>query len=432
MEPANLGTSIWLHYRRGKQIESLSSSEVITYVLFDIALILLAARLLGGLFSRIGQPRVVGEIIAGVMLGPTLLGAFSGDLFPAQSLEVLNAIGQVGLLLFSFLVGLELEIVALKTNLRTVVLVGVGVVIIPIVTAVLISPALTNDTFQIEGTSTAGFILFVGSMLAVTALPVMVRILQEKGLTRSRLGSVGIAAAAVCTVAMFVTASLAASISTGEESGAIALKLVLIASYLVLMLTVVRKIARRVSEVFRRTSEMSPGLYATLFLVITASGLVAHMLGLTVIVGGFMAGVILPVRKALFNIYNSRLGDLTAVVLLPIFLAVSGLSTDFRQLSAAAAGGLALLVVAGIASKWIGGALFSRISGLTWAEGNVIGVLMNCRGLLVLVVALVGVSAGVITPMMQLGAVLMALITTAMTGPLFDATIGKVPVRVDR
>lgn len=375
---------------------------------------------------------MVGEIIAGVMLGPTILGALSGELFPMQSLEVLNAIGQVGLLLFSFLIGLELEIVALKHNLRIVMLVGLGVVAVPLVTALVISPALTNDTFQIEGTSTAGFVLFVGAILAVTALPVMVRILQEKGLTRSRLGSVGIASAAVCTVAMFVTASLASSISTGEDSAAIAWKLVLVAAYLMLMLTLVRKVARRVSDVFRRTNEMSPGLYAALFLVITASGLVAHMLGLTVIVGGFMAGVILPVRKALFNIYDSRLGDLTAVVLLPIFLAVSGLSTDFRQLSAAAAGGLILLVVAGIASKWVGGAISARASGLTWAEGNVIGVLMNCRGLLVLVVALVGVSAGVITPVMQLGAVVMALVTTTMTGPLFDATIGRVPVRADR
>ncbi len=366
------------------------------------------------------------------MLGPTILGTFSGDLFPVQSLEVLNVIGQVGLLLFSFLVGLELEIVALKNNLRTVMLVGLGVVMVPIATAVVIAPALTNGTFQIEGTSTAGFILFVGAMLAVTALPVMVRILQEKGLTRSRLGSVGIAAAAVCTVAMFVIASLAASISTGEDGGAIALNLVLVGTYLVAMLTVVRKLARRLSDAFRRTSEMSAGVYATVFLAITVSGLLAHILGLTVIVGGFMAGVILPVRKALFNTYHSRLGDLTAVVLLPIFLAVSGLSTDFRQLSVVATGGLALLVLAGVASKWIGGALFTRISGLSWAEGNVIGVLMNCRGLMVLVVALVGVSAGVITPVMQLGAVLMALITTAMTGPLFDATLQKVPVRVNR
>jgi Kef-type K+ transport system membrane component KefB len=209
-------------------IESLSTGQVVTYVLLDITLILVAARIVGGFFVRISQPRVVGEIIAGVMLGPTLLASLSTEIFPAQSLEVLTVIGQLGLLLFSFLIGLELEIVALKHNLRTVVLVGLGVVGVPMAAAVLVAPILANDTFQIAGTNTTGFVLFVGAILAVSALPVMVRILQEKGLTLSRLGSVGIAAAAVCTVAMFVTASVAESVSIGETAGAILTKLGLI------------------------------------------------------------------------------------------------------------------------------------------------------------------------------------------------------------
>ncbi len=380
---------------------------------------------------RIGQPRVVGEIIAGVLLGPSLLGSFSGDLFPAQSLEVLGAVGQIGLLLFSFLIGLELEIVALKHNLRTVLLVGAGVVGVPLASAFAFAPALQNDTFQVPGTTSTGFILFIGAILAVTALPVMVRILQEKGLTLSRLGAVGIAAAAVCTVAMFVTASVAASVSTGETTRSILLKVGLISLYLVGMLTIGRLLMRQVAVVFRQTARMSTGLYVTIFLAIVTSGLAAHVLGLTVIVGGFMAGAILPIRKPLFAIFDSRLGDLTAAILLPIFLAVSGLATDFRQLTGDAIPGLLILVMAGIASKWIGGAVMARAGGLTWPEGNVIGVLMNCRGLLVLVVALVGLRAGIITPVMQLGAVLMALITTAMTGPLFDAALRRVPLKVD-
>jgi Kef-type K+ transport system membrane component KefB len=374
---------------------------------------------------------VVGEIIAGILLGPTVLGSFSGELFPAQSLEVLNAMGQIGLLLFMFLVGLEVEIVALKHNLRTVILVGIGVVAFPVLTAPLIAPLLKNDIFQISGTTDTGFVLFVAAILAVTALPVMVRILQEKGLTLSRLGAVGIAASAVCTVAMFVTASVAASVSTGEKTGSVLLKVGLISLYLVVTLTIGRSLVRRVADVFRRTARMSTGLYVTIFLVIVASGLAAHMLGLTVIVGGFMAGAVLPIRKPLFAIFDSRLGDLTAAILLPIFLAVSGLATDFRQLTVEAVPGLLVLVAAGIASKWVGGAVMARAGGLTWAEGNVIGVLMNCRGLLVLVVALVGLRAGIITPVMQLGAVLMALITTSMTGPLFDATLRKVPVKAE-
>jgi Kef-type K+ transport system membrane component KefB len=324
-----------------------------------------------------------------------------------------------------------LEIVALKHNLRTVMLVGAGVVGVPLAAAFAVAPALQNDIFQVPGTTSLGFILFAGAMLAVTALPVMVRILQEKGLTLSRLGAVGIAAAAVCTVAMFVTASVAASVSTGESGSSILRKVGLIALYLVGILTFGRALLRRVAVVYRQTARMSTGLYVAIFLVVVGSGLAAHMLGLTVIVGGFMAGAVLPIRKPLFAIFDSRLGDLTAAILLPIFLAVSGLATDFRQLTGDAIPGLLILVVAGIASKWVGGAAMARAGGLTWPEGNVIGVLMNCRGLLVLVVALVGLRSGIITPAMQLGAVLMALITTAMTGPLFDATLRKVPLKVE-
>jgi Kef-type K+ transport system membrane component KefB len=174
-------------------------------------------------------------------------------------------------------------------------------------------------------------------------------------------------------------------------------------------------------------AELTTGDYVTVLIVAIGSGYVAHLLGLTVIVGGFMAGLALPRREMLFPILDHRLGELTSAVLLPIFLAVSGLATNFRLLSTAALGGLTVLLVAAIASKWIGGALLARFSGMSWAEGNVVGVLMNCRGLLVLVVALVGVQERVITPVLQLGAVLMALVTTAMTGPLFDRYVQQMP-----
>ncbi|MEX2621939.1 MAG: cation:proton antiporter [Egibacteraceae bacterium] len=168
-------------------------------------------------------------------------------------------------------------------------------------------------------------------------------------------------------------------------------------------------------------------MFAIIIVVVLLSGLAAHVLGINVIVGGFVAGAVLPARKGLVRDMTSELFDLTAIVLLPIFLAFSGLNTDFTQLTVASLAGIGLFLVAGVAGKWAGGAVFSRLGGLSWAEGNVLGILMNCRGLLVLVVALIGVQQGVITPAMQLGGVLMALVTTIMTGPLFDWGIGKVP-----
>lgn len=431
---------------------SLNTSQVVVFVLVDITIILIAARLVGNLFRRLGQPRVVGEIVAGILLGPTLLGATlwpefvapawmhcadalaGGDaatptlcLFPPQSRVILGNIGQIALLIFSFLVGLEVDVDFLKGKMRSVLSVGLGVVGLPVALGLAVGPALNADLFRQPGASALGFALFTGSMLAVSALPVMVRILQEKKLTTSHMGAVGIASAAVTTIAMFMVVSIATSVSTGQSAGAILAKIALTFLYLIVMAAVVRPLLDRAARSYRDSGVLGSGLFAILFITLTASGVFAELLGLTVMVGGFVAGMVLPARKQLFADMEERVGELTGTILLPIFLAFSGLGTDFTRLSGPAFSGLAILLIAAIAAKWVGGAVFARLSGLSWAEGNVLGILMNCRGLMVLVVALAGVQNGVITPVMQLGGVLIALITTAMTGPLFDRYIGSIP-----
>ncbi len=434
---------------------TLNASQVGAFVLLDLVIILIAARLVGRLFLRLGQPRVVGEIVAGILLGPTLFGMtmwpdFAGPtwmhcveslaaapagtaasptwcIFPAQARTVLQSLGQLALLIFMFLVGLEVQFERLLGSLRVVLLVGLGVVGLPVGMGFLLSPVLSTALFRPEGASELGFVLFVGAMLAVTAFPVMVRILQEKDLMSSPMAVLGVAAAAVTTVAMFLTASIASSVASGEMPSVIIRTVALAMGYLVFMPMVVAPFVRRVAQSYRESGELDSGFFVLMFVVLFGSGLAAHLLGLTVIVGGFMAGIVMPVRERLSSDMSQRLSQLTASVLLPIFLAFSGLSTDFTRLSRDAIGGLLLLVLAGIVAKWAGGAVFGRLGGLTWVEGNALGVLMNCRGLLVLVVGLVGVQNGVITPVLQLGAVLMALITTAMTGPLFDRFAKRLP-----
>ena len=433
----------------------LSAGQVVAFLLLDLTLIVIAARLVGSLFVRMGQPRVVGEIVAGVLLGPTLLGAtlWSGwsapdwmhcaqslvaapegtvqsptwCVFPAQARSIIGGIGQVGLLIFMMLTGLEIDADVLRGKLKSIGLVGVGVVAIPVAIGFALAPILATDVFKPAEASELGFSLFMGAMLAVTAFPVMVRILQEKGLTLSPMGATGIAAAAVCTIVMFTAAASASSIAKGETTSGLVVKIALIAAYLAAMVLVVRPFLARLARPYAASGRLDSGYFAALFIVTLASGYVAHLLGLTVIVGGFMAGLIMPVRKPLFADMSNRLAELTGTILLPIFLAFSGLVTDFTKLSVAAIGGLTLYLIAGIVSKWVGGAVLARAGGLSWAEGNVLGVLMNCRGLLVLVVALEGFQAGVITGVAQLAGVLMALITTAMTGPLFDRYIKAVP-----
>lgn len=425
---------------------SLSSSQVVAFVLFDLALILVVARLVGNLFERIGQPRVVGEIVAGILLGPTLLGATiwpafdppdwmacrdtillasegadlspTWCLFPPQARLVIGNIGQLALLLFSFLAGLEIDLVSIRSRLRPIVLVGVGGVLIPIGVGIVIAPLLDSEVFRQPGASSTGFALFVGVMLAVTALPVMVRILQEKRLTRSDMGVLAISSAALTTIALFMSASIASSVAAQRSFGSIARDVGLMVGYLALSFGLVRWVMARPASRYADSARFTSGLFALTVILVLVSGLVAEILGLTVVVGGFVAGLAMP--HSMHDAMHDRMGELTSTILLPVFLAFSGLMTDFTLLPAAALGGLALLLAAAVASKWGGGAVLGVASGLSWHEANMLGILTNCRGLLVLVIGLLGVQNGVITPAMHLGAVLMALLTTAMTGPLFD------------
>ncbi|MGH9013481.1 MAG: cation:proton antiporter [Acidimicrobiia bacterium] len=428
----------------------LTPDLILPFVLLDLVIIFVAARLMGTLSLRFGQPRVVGEIVAGVLLGPTLLGpkiftwtdswevlhckdslgvaaagtkpSITSCVFPQQARGVIGILGQIALVFFMFLVGLELDYRLLAGKVRGVVTVAVGVVVIPVALAFVVGPLLYDDKFTgALDPSKTSFTLMVGAMLAVTAFPVMARILQEKGLTQSTMGSVGIAAAALVTVLMFLVVAVAKGVATDQSTGDQALTFVNTAIFLAVMFLVVRPLLERfLGRPYEAAGELSATVFAVAVIVAFASAYVADRIGINVIVGGFLAGAVMPARKQLFRDMAARLSDLTAVILLPIFLAFSGLNTDFTTLGASFVAGIALFLVAGIVGKWLGGALSARAGGLSWQEGNVIGILMNCRGLLVLVVALVAFNAGVISPQLQAGGVLMALITTMMTGPLFD------------
>ncbi|HEX6402869.1 MAG TPA: cation:proton antiporter [Pseudonocardiaceae bacterium] len=443
---------------------ALSAPALVSFVLLDLVIILAVARSVGTLCTTIGQPRVVGEILAGVLLGPTLLGptlwpGFAAPallhcmiepgviqpgfiqpgtqpvtpispttcLFPVPARAVLGQLGQLGLLLFSFLTAVELDRAVLRNRTLGIALVGPGSVLLPIAIGIPLGPVLATRVFKPESASTLGFTLFVGVMLAATALPVMVRILQERGLSRSALGCTGIAASAVATMGLFVAASVASSINGAAGTAGASRALAAALGYLGLMLLVVRPLLAKIAARPTRGPAGGVGLLVWVLVLLLASGLAAQLAGLTVIVGGFMAGLVLPVQAAVHCALEQRLGELTRSVLLPIFLASSGLQTDLTAVPVAAYGGLALLLAAGLVSKWGGGAVLARLSGLSWAESNVLGILMNCPGVIVLVVALVGLQNGVITSALQAGVVLVALIATAMTGPLLDVYLPRLP-----
>ncbi len=457
----------------------LTGSQVVMFVLLDLALILVAARAFGALAKKVGQPSVVGEIIAGVALGPSLLGlisvpadfvvslgpmdlpllcdraiaagadaTLSSCLFPPQAAAILNNFGQLALLLFMFLVGLELDLDALAGKAKQLSTGAIGVVAVPRLLGLAITPLMFAGTFVAdEGTvSRLGFGLFLGAFLSMTALPVMARILQEKGLITSPLGIVGIAAAAAVTVLAFILVSLAAGVATGAPTGLLVMRVVLAFVYLAVMIMVIKPVlAKRLGEPYAERArtigltsakmtwsgidEFSPAgaghalshaMFAWVLVLVLVSGWISHMLGVTVIIGGFMAGLVMPARQGLVRDMTTELFDTVVVFLLPIFLAFSGLNTDVTALSGAAVPGLAIFIVTAIVAKWGSGAVLGRLSGMSWSDSNLMGILMNCRGLLPLVVGLVGLQTGIITPAMNVVAVIMALVTTAMTGPVFD------------
>lgn len=436
----------------------LAPDQVLGFVLLDIVIILVVARAMGALFKRLGQPTVVGEIVGGILLGPTLLGptifawdapwsflncdkalAVSGAepsitscFFPPQSRSMLSVLGQIALVLFMFLVGLELDWDLLKGKGKKIAIVAFGAVAVPIGLAFAIgSPLYTSDFVAGFGTaaepSQLTFTLFLAAMLTVTAFPVMARILQEKGMTASAMGSVGVAAAAIVTVAMFLTVAVAAGVATEQGPSSMAVKFAAAGIYIAVLFLGVRPLLAPLGRAYEREGKLSPGLFAVILIILFTSAYAAHQIGINVIVGGFLAGAVLPARKGLYREMAGRLTDFTAVILLPIFLAFSGLNTDFTKLRLSHLTGILLFVAAGVIGKWLGSAIFARAAGMTWSEGNILGILMNCRGLLVLVVALIGFNQGVLSAPMQVGGVVMALVTTMMTGPLFDAFASRVP-----
>jgi Kef-type K+ transport system membrane component KefB len=302
---------------------------------------------------------------------------------------------------------------------------ALGVIAAPLAFGLAIGPILRTEKFAplgADGTlpDTLAFSLFLAAMLAVTAFPVMARILQEKELTTSPMGAIGVAAAAVVTVGMFVLFAVAKNVNADAGLADHSKVFIGTAVYLAVMFGVVRPALAPIGRKIEVEGRLNNTWFVAAIIVAFLSSYAADRIGINVIVGGFVAGAVMPCRALFYKQLHPRVGEFTASVLLPVFLAFSGFRTDFTSLGWSWIPGILLFLVAGIAAKWGGGALSAKAGGLTWAEGNVLGVLMNCRGLLVLVVALAAFDQKIITPQMQVGAVVMALVTTMMTGPLFD------------
>ena len=389
----------------------------------QIAIILAVARLLGAALRRLGQPQVVGEMLAGIVLGPSLLGWVSPGayalLFPIGSVRFVGAVSQLGLMLFMFLVGLELRLEDLRGSGHAAVLTSHASIIAPMV----LGSALALVAYPLAAPPNVSFVpfaLFLGAVLSVTAFPVLARLLAERGLRQTRLGALTLAAAAIDDVTAWCILAAVVGLARANSTGSSALFVLGGAALFVLtMMTVVRPLLAWGAARRHTAGKLSNDTLAAIVIVMLASAWLTQRIGVHALFGAFVAGVVMPKDPKLMAEITSRFEDLLFIVLLPLFFAATGIRTSIAQLGDGALWGLfGLVMLVAVVGKIGGSALAARIAGLSWSDAARLGVLMNTRGLMGLVIVNVGMEIGVMTPPLYAMMVLMAIGTTCMTAPL--------------
>jgi len=396
----------------------------IKILLIQIAVILIASYSVGWLLSRFHQPQVVGEMVAGVMLGPSLLGwvapNLSAVLFPPAGLSLLYALSQVGLLLFMFMVGLELDTKSLRRSGHTAVVISHTSIIVPFLLGALLAFYLYPRMAE-PGMPFTGFVLFMGAAMSVTAFPVLARILTERDMLGTRLGTLTIACAAVDDVtAWCILATIIAVVRSKLNQLTLWQMLTGLAAYLGIMLFVLRPIVRRLVAK-QGHARVTNKVIAALLLCMLASSWVTEWLGVHALFGAFFAGVMLPKERFFAESIIEKLRPLVVVLLIPLFFAFTGLRTSLGLISGSAmilyCG---LVFVVAVAGKFGGSTVAARVMGTPWRDAAAIGILMNTRGLIELVILNIGLDIGVLTKPLFSIMVVMAVGTTLMTTPLLS------------
>jgi Kef-type K+ transport system membrane component KefB len=402
----------------------LALEKMLLLLCADLAIIIGASRVFGWLFGKVGQPPVVGEILAGVILGPSLLGrlypgAIHAMLTP-KTTAVLSAMAQVGLILLMLLIGLEFPFDRLRQAARASTLVAAAGIVVPFAA----SYALAGYLFDLAPGSAPklAFRLFFATAVSITAIPIMGRILIHTRLTRTRMGLTSITAAAIDDVFGWILLGAVVSMVTHGKAdlGALGISLVGVIVLAVGFWAVGRYGLSRMRVARAPGGGLFPGMLAAVLVCVFAAATATNALGVFSIFGGFLCGIAGSFNRDLAEGIRASIGDLVSVLLLPIFFVFSGLRTDMGSLGADPRLWIALLLVVAVscASKFGATALAARASGLPWKEALSIGLLMNTRALMALVVINIGADMGVLSPATFFWLVAMALFTTVITTPI--------------
>jgi Kef-type K+ transport system membrane component KefB len=400
-------------------------------LLLAIGIVLLLSRLCGAAFQYLRQPRVIGEMTAGILLGPSVFGRFFpesfGYVFPATSLPALTVLSQVGLLLFMFVVGLEVDLKTILKQRTTVVLISNVSILLPLVLGVALAHHL-YPKFAGENTAFTAFALFMGTAMSVTAFPVLARILKERNLLGTDLGTMAISCAAIDDVsAWLLLAVLTALVRSSQSWAQFSVTLLLLVVFMVVMLFPVRKAVSFLEERYHK-SGAGLELLSALLLFMLASAWITERLQVHALFGAFMAGLVFPKSERMVADVVERIESVSLALLLPLFFALTGLRTRIDLLTDKTMWGVcAAIIGTAIFGKLAGAALTARLAGTSWKDSVGLGVLMNTRGLVELVILNAGLDLGILSPSLFSMLVLMALVTTFMASPILSWM--KIPAR---
>lgn len=394
----------------------------LTTLLIQIIAVLLMVRLFGYLFSLIGQPGVIGEIVAGIVLGPSVLGFFFPDafhfLFPVHSLTNLELLSQVGLILFMFVIGMELDFSVLKNKINETLVISHAGILVPFFLGILASYWI-YETYAADQTPFLPFALFIGISMSITAFPVLARIIQERNMTRTPLGTLAIASAANDDVTAWCLLAVVIAISKAGSFASALYSVGLAAVYITVMFLAVRPFLKKVGEVYANQEAINKTFVAFILLILIISSCLTEIIGIHALFGAFMAGVVMPSNIGFRKVMMEKVEDISLVFFLPLFFAFTGLRTEIGLINSPELWIVCLLLVTvAVAGKLGGCAVAARLVGESWKDSLTVGTLMNTRGLMELVALNIGYEMGVLPPSIFVILVIMALVTTFMTTPL--------------
>ena len=400
---------------------SNSTKNPLGILIIQIITIIAFSRLFGFFFNKINQPTVIGEIVAGIILGPSFLGLFfpaiSAFIFPPDSLLNLQFLSQIGLILFMFLVGMELDLKVLKRSAGIAVIVSHASIIFPYLLGVILSYFLYVN-YAPANIPFVAFALFMGIAMSITAFPVLARIIQEKGLTKTPLGALALTCGAIGDItAWCILAAVIAIVKTGTLVNSL-FTIGLAIIYLNVMIFVLQPFLRKIGTIYISKETLSKTVLSFIFFILFFSAYITELIGLHALFGAFLAGVIMPHATEFKKNMVEKIEDISLVLFLPLFFAFTGLRTQIGLLNEGHLWVVCFSVIAvAIIGKFGGTSFAARFGGMTWKDSFSLGVLMNTRGLMELIVLNIGYDLGILSPQIFAILVLMALTTTFMTGP---------------